>query len=59
MHPESLAAELKTAEELGIRPMHVADPEFEQMAQEGPIIWVVLEKRPTPDRSQLRRPYCV
>ncbi len=43
MRPEGLAAELKTAEELEIRPMQVDDPEFEQMAQEGPIIWVVLE----------------
>ena len=43
--PEGLAAELETAEMLGIRPMHVDDPDFEQMANqsEGQIIWVVLE----------------
>ncbi len=40
---KDLAAELQRADELGIRPIHVDDPEFEQMAQEGPIIWVVLE----------------
>ncbi len=44
-HPEDLAAELETAEVLGIRPMRVDDPDFEQMANEheGQIIWVVLE----------------
>ena len=42
-HPESLAAELKMAEELDIRPMQVDDPAFEQMAQEAPITWVVLK----------------
>ena len=40
---EDLPAELDTAEMLGIKPMHVDDPDFGQVANEGPIKWVITE----------------
>ncbi len=42
-HPEDLAAELETAEILGIRPMHVDDAGFGQLASVGPIKWVITQ----------------
>ena len=40
---ENLAAELDTADDLGIKPLHIDDPSFGQVASEGPIKWVVTE----------------
>jgi hypothetical protein len=42
-HPEDLAAELETAAILGISSMHVDDPDFRQLANDGPIKWVVTQ----------------
>ncbi len=40
---KDLAAELETAAILGISSMHVDDPDFRQLANDGPIKWVVTQ----------------
>ena len=43
LRPETLEAELRLAENLGVKPMQVTDPGFAEVANAGSVKWAVLE----------------